>query len=251
MTLDIVACPAPPKVQVFDLRGEPVALEPREWSPRRRREPARLLGVVLHQWGSKVGTTGANRLRHGEPEALARRAPAAPYHVSCGVTRSGVPVVALAHPLERYTHASDAGNLSYISVGVMGLFPFEAEQRNPARHSPVTDVLRAAVDRALLEAALMLEAAQPGGGPWHLVTHRQCANGQDDHFACPGEDVVDMAVRSLVVTGGALVPDPDLVLLPEHGKPWPAAWRRCLRPAAAPTDTVVEASLLDEQVELS
>jgi hypothetical protein len=133
-------------VQVFDLRGEPHQLAAGEWTPHVRRDPAELRGVVLHQWAvTQVGTMSSLRARYGEPLALARRGLSTPYTISCGVTANGgVPVVSIAHPLERYTYASDAGNRHYLAIGVMGLFPFVESARSEA--------LRAAVSRALLVA---------------------------------------------------------------------------------------------------
>ncbi len=214
--------------RVFDLSQEPCELAPYRWARHRRRDPARLVGVVLHQWYTEVGTEQRHRLRYGEPMALARRALAAPYTISCGVTRAGEPVVALAHPLERYTYSSDAGNAHWISVGVMGLFPFKAERHDPRRHTAVTEALAAAVDSALRGAAQLLMENSLADAPWPVITHRQCANGPGDHVTCPGEAVVEMALRSLPVAEGTLVADPDRLLLPQHGLPWPESWRRHL-----------------------
>jgi len=41
-----------------------------------------------------------------------------------------------------------------------------------------------------------------------------------------------MALRSPSVRDGLLVPDPDLVIVPEWGKAWPASWRRHLEQRA-------------------
>ena len=46
-----------------------------------------------------------------------------------------------------------------------------------------------------------------------------------------------MALQSEAVRRGAIVPEPDLVLLPEWGRPWPDAWRRHL-PSFAPPQAV-------------
>lgn len=219
-----------PEVLVFDLRTEPCELEAREWSPRRERDPKALRGVVLHQWGCEVGTSEKARRVHGEAEALARRALAAPYGISCGVTRDGVGVVAIAHPLERYTHASDAGNAAYIAVGVMGLFPF-IEARRTAKHSEMTGALAAAVDAALVHATCLLSNAHlssSDAGPWSLIAHRQTINERGDHAACPGEAVIAAALRSHSVADGLLVPDADAMLVPNFSKPWPPEWRRHL-----------------------
>lgn len=239
-----------PAVQVFDLRAAPCRLGRREWQPRLRRDPSEFAGVVLHSWGTKVGTTGANRIRHGsEVRALADRALDVPYGITCGVTAlSGEPVVTIAHPIERYTNASDAGNRHWLAVGVMGLFAYDAALHNPARHTAVTDALLAAIDHALREAVRLVHEAQMRadglsdddiaelggscGRPLALITHRQCANEPRDHFACPGEAVVEAALASDAVRSGLLVPDPDRVLLPEFGKPWPESWRRHLSPRA-------------------
>lgn len=217
-----------PEVLVFDLRGEPCELDAGEWNPRRVRDVAALRGVVLHGWGAKVGTTEKARRRYGEAEALARRGLAVPYGISCGVTRGGVGVVSIAHPLERYTYASDAGNAAYLSIGVMGLFPFEEDKRT-AKHSAMTEALAATIDAALAAAVdLLAKAAGANASPWSLIAHRQCINERGDHFACPGEAVIAAALRSAPVADGHLVHDPDLVLVSGHGKPWPDAWRRHL-----------------------
>lgn len=209
-------------VLVVDLRGEPCVLRRDQWTPHVRRNPSKLRGVVLHQWAAKVGTGGRLRQRYGgEAEALARRAPSAAYTISAGVgLLTGAPVVSLAHPAERYTFASDAACGDYLAVGVMGLFPYEEAGRKP-HHTEVTDALQAAVDEALAQAVAMLG----DDGPHVLITHRQAINGRGDHERCPGEAVVMMALRSPAVRNGMLVPDADLVMVPEWGRPWPASWR--------------------------
>jgi len=213
------------QVHITDLRADQCILRPDQWTPHLRRDPAAMRGVALHQWDTLVGTEGRLRLRYGgEAEALGRRAAKAPYTISCGVGRlTGVPVVALAHPPERYTYASDSACGEYLAVGVMGAFPFEEAARKP-HHTEVTDAMQVAVDRALAEAVAMLQ----GPGPWALITHRQAVNGRGDHVNCPGEAVVMMALRSSAVRDGLLVPDPDHVILPAFGKAWPGSWRRHL-----------------------
>lgn len=139
--------------------------------------------------------------------------------------------MSIAHPLERYTYASDAGNAHFLAVGVMGLFPFVERQRSVHRHTPVTDALRAAVDRALEVAADLL--GEHGLGAPLLVCHRQCINGRKDHDLCPGETVVEMALRSTAVEVGGYRVDPDLVLDRDHGLRWPEEWRRNLASARA------------------
>lgn len=230
--------PAPLAVQVFDLRGEPGELAARRWTRHIRRDPRELRGVVLHQWGVSVGTTGGERLRYGEAMALARRGLDAPYTVSFGVTSAGVPVVSVAHPVERYTYASDAGNAHYLAIGLMGRLPFEAEDHHPARHTAWTPAHEAALHRALEVAVSLIEGGEILGvtlpdQPLALITHRQCANGPADHFVCPGEHVVAASLRSEAVRSGVLIPDPDLVILPKYGKTWPEAWRRHLPKQAA------------------
>lgn len=217
------------QVHITDLRAERCILRPDQWTPHLRRDPAVLRGVALHQWDTPVGTEGRLRLRYGgEAEALGRRAAKAPYTLSCGVGQlTGVPVVALAHPPERYTYASDSACGEYLAVGVMGAFPFEEVARKP-HHTEVTDAMQAAVDRALAEAVAMLQ----GPGPWALITHRQAVNGRGDHVQCPGEAVVMMALRSPAVRDGLLVPDPDLVIVPKWGQRWPQSWRAHLTASA-------------------
>lgn len=218
-------------VQVFDLRDEPHQLARDEWTPHVQRQPDDMRGVALHAWGVRsVGTMGSMRGRYGEPLALARRGLAVPYTITCGVTAiSGVPVVGISHPVERYTFASDAGNTGFVSVGVMGLFAFTREDHNPLRHTEMADAMRRAVEVALEEAVRLLDDFAEQGGPWSLVAHRQCANGKRDHFACPGEALLGAALQSHAVSSGLLVPEPDLVLDPRYGKPWPPEWRRHLQ----------------------
>lgn len=219
-------------VQVFDLRAEPVELERHRWSPNARRDPATLLGVLLHQVGDQVGTTAPNRVRYGEPLALARRALRMPYHLAYGATRAGVPVVVLAHPVEWYLFHGDAGNAHWISVAALGLFPYNEDRRVPARHGEAPTHGCASPSPLELAAEKALELAWallPGlGDPHRLITHRQACNEPTDHLACPGELPVALALRALPVLDGRLLPDPDLVLRPGIGKPWPAAWRRHL-----------------------
>lgn len=219
------------RVQVFDLRGEPHQLARDEWTPHVKREPEDMRGVALHAWGArKVGTMGSLRARYGEALAFARRGLTVPYTIAAGVTANGgVPVVSIAHPVERYTFASDAGNAGFVSVGVMGLFAFTREEHADVRHTAMTAVLREAIDVALQEVARLLGEFTEQAGPWSLLSHRQCANGPRDHFACPGEALVSAALESSAVGVGLLVPDPDLVLDPRYGKPWPKEWRRHLR----------------------
>lgn len=214
-------------VQVVDLRDEPVTLADGKWSPHLRRNPSRLRGVVLHQWATPVGTEGRLRRRlGGETPALARRALAAPYNVSAGVgLHGGAPVVSVAHPAERYTHASDAACRDFVSLGVMGRFPYVDARHAAARHTVVTAELEAAVHAGLEACVAMLPK---DGGPFLLITHRQAVNEASDHFACPGEAVIRMALTSRVVRDGILIPDADLVLVKGVGRGWPAEWRRHL-----------------------
>lgn len=218
-------------VQVFDLREVDHQLARNEWTPHLTRDPADLLGVVLHAWGVRsVGTMSSMRARYGEVLALAMRALATPYGISCGVTAlGGVPVVAIAHPIARYTFASDAANANYLSIGVMGLFAYNVDDPRD-KYTEMTPTLGKAIGVALQVAADLL----PGNGPHALITHRQCANQHDDHLACPGELLVAEALASSAVRDGRLVADPDLVILPKFGKAWPEHWRRHLaRPQEA------------------
>lgn len=227
-------------VQHFDLRGEPVQLTRREWNPHRRRDPAALRGIVLHSWDTPVGTMPVDRARHGEPLALARRGLSVPYTISCGVTQhSGEPVVVLAHPPERYTHASDAACGEWLAIGVMGRFAFDAhdaEANGSRTFTADCPALALAVGAAIDLAARLLGGPDERyeDAPLRLITHRQAINGRGDHRECPGEAVVTMALRSDAARRGIVVPDPDLVLVPEWGRSWPDCWRAHLPTFAAP-----------------
>lgn len=213
-------------VLVFDLRNEPIALEAREWDRRKKRNPKAARGIALHQWGVKVGTTIGNRKRYGEEEALARRALGVPAHLSLGVTlQSQTPIVAICHPLDRHVYGSDDGNSSFVTVETMGSFPFEEKTRNRT-HTEVTPQLAAAMSVGLQVTLDLLDEWSPRQGPWELVTHRQCCNSRNDHTACPGEAPVMMAMGAIIGgLGPRLQPNPDLVLDPKWGKPWPESWR--------------------------
>ena len=234
--------PPRPKVQRFDLSRESHELSPNEWSRHKRRDPAEMVGAVVHQWASPVGTTPKNRARYGgEAAALAHRGLAVPYTLVAGVTaRSGEPIAALCHPVERYTFASDNACGQYVAIGVMGLFPFEESGRT-VKHTQVTAALAAAVDECLAWVAELLDPHRAADAPpMSLITHRQAVNGRADHVQCPGEAVVAMACASDWVRLGAFRPLPDLVLVDGVGKPWPASWRAHLpamdqAPAPAPT----------------
>lgn len=215
-------------VAIFDMSDEPAVLRRSRWNPRRQREPFDLRGIVLHQWDTPVGTTAEKRALYGEAKALAIRAMRAPYTISAGVTQlGGEPIVALAHPVERYTYASDAGCSGWLAIGVMGKFPFEEAVRTVA-HAAMDAALAAAVMTAVDLAARLIGATH--ASPRAMITHRQAINERGDHGECPGEAVVAMALRSSAVQLGSLVPDPDLVLVEGHGQVWPPAWRRHLPP---------------------
>lgn len=216
-------------VRVVDLTGEPVLLTSKQWNPRRRRDPAQLRGIILHSWDTEVGTTAVNRAKYGEPEALARRGMKAEYTITTGVTRhGGEPVVGLVHPLERYTFASDAGCSEWLAIGVHGQFAFEtddAEHNGGHEFTPESPALVLAVGAAI-DLAVRLLGGTSRPAPLALITHRQAVNGRGDHRTCPGEAVVRMAMQSEDVQRGLVVPDPDLVLVPDWGRDWPASWRR-------------------------
>lgn len=212
------------RVETFDLHAGFCQLPAHRWTAHKRRDPGRLRGVVLHSWGVPVGVTSEARMMYGEAGALARRGLRTPYCINAGATARGIGVVAWCHPVERYTYASDAGNAEWLAVSVMGRFPLFESQRT-SHHSAMTPVLTAAVHDALALACKVLAEATGSAGPFPLITHRQCINGAGDHAACPGEAIVRAALGAPVVADGLLVPDPDLVLVPEFGRPWPAAWR--------------------------
>jgi hypothetical protein len=222
------------QVQVFDLTHEPVQIADRQWSRHTPRSPQDQRGVCLHQWEAKVGTEARFRLQWGEPEALARRALKVPAHISVGVTERGnVPIVSIAHPLDRYVFHGDAANAHFLGFEVMGLFPFLEEQRT-AKHTLVTPQLQAAVTVGLQVAAQLLEEWTKSQGPWELVTHRQGCNSKGDHLQCCGESVVQMAMRSQDL----YIPNPDEVLSKVVAEPWPPAWRAHLTTSQIPCTPV-------------
>lgn len=212
--------------QVFDLRQEDLLLDRGEWNPRKKRDPQAARGICLHQWGCVVGTTAKSRERWGEPEALARRALGVPAHASVGVTQhGGDPIVAICHPLERWVHGSDDANGAFLTLEVMGHFPFVESMRKP-HHTLLTPALAVAVETGLQVLLDLLDQWTGRTGPWELITHRQACNSRGDHTLCPGEAPIMMAMSALRGDlGDRIKPNPDLVLDPKWGHDWPAAWR--------------------------
>ena len=233
-------------VQVFDLRGEPCGLGPGQWAPLVTRSAEDQRGGCMHSWGVKVGTTSANRRRFGgEAAALARRALAAPYHISWGVTRAGVPVVALAHPVERYTFHGDHANREFIGIGAMVYAPSYEASRTTA-HTAITDAHRAAMDMALQLAAVEYLGGREG---LDLIAHRNACNQPKDHYGCCTEAVVAIACESSAVQSGVFIPRPD-VRLHDLSRAWKPAWRRHIITSAPPVTTppVDEQSVDDAQL---
>jgi hypothetical protein len=222
-------------VQVFDFRALPVQLKRKQWAEGITRDASAQRGVVGHSWGTKVGTEIRLRRKYGsEAAALAMRSLDASYHISAGVTSTGVPVVAMAHPVERYTYASDAANREWTSIGVMGLFP-AYERNRTLMHSVVTDALRAAVDTALYLAATEYLGGREG---LDFIAHRQACNQSSDHFACCTEAVARMVCESSAVAQGLFVPQPDITLH-ELSRPWKPDWRRHIVQRSPPVTAVV------------
>ena len=213
---------------VIDLRGEAVVLAPKKWTALVRRDPSTMRGVVMHSWGTSVGTTSAVRRKYGSQRlALAHRAREAGYTISAGVDAAGDPLVVLVHPVERYTYTSDAGCRDFVSIGVFGAFAYDERKRSPVAHANSSPALTEAIDIALREAAATISAPVGPDRPRLLITHRQCCNGRRDHFACPGELVVAMALSTSAMRDDALfVADPDIVLDAKFSRAWPEHWRR-------------------------
>lgn len=238
-------------VLVFDLRAEPCELKPGQWAPLVTRSAEGQRGACLHSWGTAVGTTIANRRRWGsEAAALARRALAVPYHISWGVTRGGVPVVALAHPVERYTFHGDHANRDFVGIGGMVHAP-AYERSRTTTHTRITDAHRAAMDMALELAAIEYLPEREG---LDLIAHRNACNQPGDHFGCCTEAVIALACGSSAVSGGVFIPRPD-ERLHDLSRVWPPAWRRHIAasapPVAAPPAEPDEAAVDDAQVSIA
>ena len=233
-------------VQVFDLRGEPCELGPGQWAPLVTRNAEDQRGGCMHSWGVAVGTTIANRRRWGsEAAALARRALAAPYHISWGVTRGGVPIVALAHPVERYTFHGDHANRDFVGIGAMVYAPSYEASRTMA-HTVITDAHRAAMDMALQLAAVEYLGGREG---LDLIAHRNACNQPKDHYGCCTEAVIALACESSAVQSGVFIPRPD-VRLHDLSRVWKPAWRRHIIASAPPVTTppVDEQAVADAQL---
>lgn len=233
-------------VQVFDLRGEACELRPDQWAPLVTRDAADQRGVCSHSWGVKVGTTIANRRRFGgEAHALARRALAAPYHISWGVTSAGVPIVALAHPVERYTFHGDHANRQFVGIGAMIYSPSYERSRTTA-HTVITDAHRAAMDMALQLAAVEYLGGREG---LDFIAHRNACNQSSDHYGCCTEAVIALACESSAMRSGLFIPRPDACL--HHlSRTWKPEWRRHIveAPPVAPASDVQDDAVADAQM---
>ena len=237
------------QVLVFDLRAEPCELAPGQWAPLVTRSAEDQRGACLHSWGVEVGTTIASRRRFGsESAALARRALRVPYHISWGVTRGGVPIVALAHPVERYTFHGDHANRDFVGIGGMVYAPSYERGRTTA-HTPITDAHRAAMDMALELAAVEYLGGREG---LDLIAHRNACNQSSDHYGCCTEAVVALACGSSAVQSGVFVPRPD-VCLHRLSRAWKPEWRRHIAASAPPVTTppVDEAAVADAQMAIA
>jgi len=234
------------QVLVFDLRNESCELGPHEWAPLVTRSAEDQRGGCLHSWGTVVGTTIANRRRWGsEAHALARRALSARYHISWGVTRGGVPIVALAHPVERYTFHGDHANRDFVGIGGMVYAPAYERSRTTA-HTVITDAHRAAMDMALELAAVEYLGGREG---LDLIAHRNACNQSSDHYGCCTEAVVALACGSSAVSSGVFIPRPD-VRLHDLSRAWKPDWRRHIVASAPPTTVppVDEQAVADAQM---
>ena len=237
------------QVLIFDLRAEPCELAPGQWAPLITRPAEDQRGACLHSWGVEVGTTIANRRRFGsEAHALARRALRVPYHISWGVTRGGVPIVALAHPVERYTFHGDHANRDFVGIGGMVYAPSYERSRTTA-HTAITDAHRAAMDMALGLAAVEYLGGREG---LDLIAHRNACNQSSDHYGCCTEAVVALACGSSAVASGVFIPRPD-VCLHRLSRAWKPDWRRHIVASAPPVTTppVDEAAVADAQMAIA
>ena len=239
-------------VRVFDLRAEPCELARGQWAPSVERIAEDQRGVCMHSWGTSVGTTIANRRRYGsEAEALARRALSVPYHISWGVTRGGVPIVALAHPVERYTFHGDHANKAFVGIGAMVYAP-AYERGKTTAHTLITDAHRAAMDMALELAAVEYLGGREG---LDLIAHRNACNHPSDHYGCCTEAVIALACGSSAVASGVFIPRPD-VRLHDLSRAWRPEWRRHIMAsappvAAPPADDVNEQAVDDAQMAIA
>lgn len=234
MTASVLPAPVftttPDGVHVYDWTHLPAVALPfakagRGWAHGVVRDPAHVDAVLVHQWGVPVGTTPENRARHGEPLALAMRATEAPYHGSCGVTPSGVPVVALVHPVTRWTMHAGPANGRTLGLGVYGFFPLSESGRDVRAHGPAPSAALGLAHDFLL-AHFAEQIARVHGSALYL-THRQCVSDSSPNARRsrdPGEWAVARACDLAACGGVPLTFQPDLTL-GDYGERWPAEWR--------------------------
>lgn len=230
-------------VRIFDLRAEPCELGQGQWAPLVTRSAEDQRGACLHSWGVKVGTTIAARRKWGsEAAALARRALRVPYHISWGVTSAGVPIVVLAHPVERYTFHGDHANRDFVGIGGMVYAPAYESGRAGA-HTAITDAHRAAMDMALELAAVEYLGGREG---LDLIAHRNACNQASDHYGCCTEAIVALACESSAVQSGVFIPRPD-ERLHRLSRAWRPEWRRHIAASAPPAPSAPVAAEVNVQ----
>lgn len=137
----------------------------------RKRAPADVDTIVLHQTAVKFGTTRANREKYGERKALHRRFWKTPYH--CIALLNGD--ILWNNDADWYTYHGNSSNARSVGVAVEGSFP-GLESKRKAGHHALDEFEIATVRAALL---LTVRKCQEVGARIGLIqAHRNYSGGR-------------------------------------------------------------------------
>jgi hypothetical protein len=145
----------------------------------RKRDPADVDTIVLHQTAVKFGTTRANREKYGERLALHRRFYKTPYH--CIALLNGD--VLWNNDVDWYTFHGNSSNATSVGVAVEGSFPGLESKRKPSHHT-IDEHVAATVRAALL--VTVRKCKEQGSTICLLQAHRNYSAGRRGD---PGEQL--------------------------------------------------------------
>lgn len=216
-----LADPDPGDVRVYDLRGEATDPHPKSRTSGGltiRRDPSRIVGVVLHQTAVEFGYPSKDPTDAG----LARRSLTVACHA---MAFDGF--CTLAAPSSWHIYHADGLNSTTVGLEVDGNYPGLIGWDVSNSHE-ITELTERRIDSARQAMRLLVESARADGCPIEFIyAHRQSDSWRR---ADPGEElwrrvVTDYAVPvlGLKTEPARSWPDPQGVES-RHGKPIPQSW---------------------------
>jgi hypothetical protein len=177
----------------------------------RKRDPADVDTIVLHQTAVKFGTRRADREKYGERLALHRRFYKTPYH--CIALLNGD--VLWNNDAAWYTFHGNSSNATSVGVAVEGSFP-GLESKRKASHHAIDEFVVATVRAALL--LTMLKCEEQGAAIGKIQAHRNYSGGR---VGDPGERLWRL---NAVPAREACGLQTDFLLARGSGRPIPLQW---------------------------